>query len=297
MFAVVAIKSWESGPNNLLVVYTDGSVLCTGDTSRNQCDLPDAVASGQGVTDLAMGALHGTAVVNGRVEAWGNPFLGSAIDVPDDARIGVIDVASGFDHNIAVKRIDANITQLIRWGDNKFGIGNVPARSDVVAVSAAVVHVIALTTSGGVLFWGDDRNGRGDVPPEADSGIVAIAAGDDHSMALTSEGRVLAWGGINGQSNVPADAQSDVIKIDAAYRYCLALRRDGRVIAWGQYIAAAAEDASPDLRLVPITPAGMESSVVDIAALPEGFVARKQDGSVVTFGQPRYYVFNFPTVL
>jgi alpha-tubulin suppressor-like RCC1 family protein len=295
MIAVVIIKSWEAGPFNLLVVYTDGSVRCTGDTSRNQCGLPDAVASGQGVTDLAMGAVHGTAVVNGRVEAWGNPGTASATEVPDDALSYVIDVASGLDHSIAVKRIDASTTRLIRWGRTDSGLDNVPDRSDVVAVSAGNLHVIALTTSGSVLSWGSVINGLGNVPPEAGSGIVAIAVGEEHSMALTSEGRVLAWGGINGQSNVPAEAQSNVIKIDAASQYCLALRNDGRVIAWGLYTVNYEQGVG--YVQVPTTPSGMDSGVVDIAALAPGFIARKQGGSVVAFGVDGYAILGFPTVL
>jgi alpha-tubulin suppressor-like RCC1 family protein len=299
--AVAVIKSWEAGPANLLVLYTDGSVRCTGANFSSQCSLPDAdkLSVGEGITDLAMGAFHGNAVVNGRVEPWGNPFRASTNNVPEDARTGVIDVASGAEHNIAVKRINASATRLIRWGDTRSELGTVPDRSDVVAVSAGLDHVLALTTSGGVLHWGESRFGQGAVPLEAASGIVAIAAGTFHSMALTSSGRVLAWGGTDGQSNVPVEAQSDVIKIAAKSRYCLALRRDGRVIAWGDYAIAARNGAnvSPEFQAVPTTPSDMDSGVVDIAALDEGFVARKLDGSVVTFGQPRFGVFSFPVVI
>jgi hypothetical protein len=299
--AVAVIKSWQAGRRNLLILYTDGSVRCTGDTSRDQCSLPgsDTLSVGEGITDLAMGSFHGNAVANGRVEPWGNPLRASTNIVPEDARTGVIDVASGFEHNIAVKRINASATRLIRWGDTRSGLGNVPDRSDVVAVSAGLDHVLALTTSGGVLHWGESRAGQGAVPLEAASGIVAIAASIFHSMALTSSGRVLAWGGTDGLSNVPVDAQSDVMKIDAKSRYCLALRRDGRVIAWGLYTIAARNgaDISPEFQAVPTTPPDMDSGVVDIAALDEGFVARKLDGSVVTFGQPRFGVFNFPVAI
>jgi alpha-tubulin suppressor-like RCC1 family protein len=233
------------------------------------------------------------------VETWGFPEFGST-DVPDDARTGVIDVASGAYHNVAVKRIDAQTTRLIRWGRSYVGLGNVPDRSDVVAVATSYLHVLALTTSGGVLHWGESRTGQGAVPTEAASGIVAISAGFEHSMSLTASGRVLAWGGFSGQSNVPVEALSDVIKIDAGARYCLALRGDGRVIAWGEYARTTESgiEISPQVFVaVPLTPVGMESGVIDIAALQNSFLARKQDGSLVTFGQDVSGVFNFPTVL
>jgi alpha-tubulin suppressor-like RCC1 family protein len=233
-----------------------------------------------------MGRTHGTAVVNGRVETWGIPEYQPAIQVPQDALSGVIAVASGLDHNIAIKRIDAQTTQLIRWGDPSLGLGSVADRRDVVAVATTYVHVLALTTSGSVLFWGDDRNGGGAVPPEAASGIVAIAVGDEHSMALTSDGRVLAWGGVRGESNVPVEAQSDVIKIDAGAHFCVALRRDGRVVAWGQI---------PEGDGVPTTPAGMDTEVVDIVAIANGFAARKVDGSILSWVGPQDYgALNIP---
>jgi alpha-tubulin suppressor-like RCC1 family protein len=275
-------------------LYTDGSVRCTGGNNVNQCGLPgsDTLSVGEGVTDLAMGDMHGNAVVNGRVEAWGNPEFGGN-NVPDDARTGVFDVASGLHHNVAVKRIDANTTRLIRWGlDFLFDLGAPPDRSDVMAVSVNNLNVLALTTSGGVLHWGDDSLGQGVVPAEVVSGpVVAIAAGHEHCMALKAEGRVVAWGGNNGQSNVPVEAQSDVIKIGAGYKYCVALRNDGRVIAWGAY------NVDGDVQQVPITPPGMESGVIDIAALFNIFVARKQNGSIVAFGSSDYDVTNFPVVL
>jgi alpha-tubulin suppressor-like RCC1 family protein len=290
---VVTIRSWEAGPANLLILYTDGSVRCTGGNTVNQCGgVPDrdALSVGEGLTDLAMGDSHGTAVVNGGVLAWGFPESGS-LNVPDDARTGVIDVASGIHHNVAVKRINATTTQLIRWGLDLFGLGSPPARSDIVAVSANNFNMLALTSSGGVLQWGDNRRGQAAVPDEAASGIVAIAAGHEHGMALTSAGRVLAWGGTDGQSNVPVEAQSDVIKIGAGFKYCVALRNDGRVIAWCAY------GGDFVVQPVPITPPGMESGVDDVAALFNQFVARKQDGSIASFGEAIYDVLGFPVVL
>ncbi len=296
---MATIKLWDAGPANLLILYSDGTVLCTGNDAFGQCSLPgrDILSVGEGVTDLAMGTFHANAVVNGRVEAWGNPNSG-ANNVPEDARTGVIDVASGFDHNIAVKRISASATRLIRWGRSDSGLGNVPDRSDVVAVAAGFDHVLALTTSGAVLLWGNPDNGRGDVPPEAASGIVAIAVGTVHCMALTSDGRVLAWGGSRGQSNVPDEAQSGVIKIDAGSQYSLALRSDGRVIAWGEALVDVTGNQDLEFRPVPITPSGMESGVVDIAALFHSFVARKQDDSAIAFGlDDDDGILGFPAVL
>jgi alpha-tubulin suppressor-like RCC1 family protein len=235
--------------------------------------------------------------VNGRVEAWAtsqNQVFNGTINVPEDALTGVIDVASGSEHNIALKRINATATQLIQWGRDVFGLGNVPARDDLVAVTASGFHVLALTASGSVVFWGDDGEDRGKVP-QVSSGIVAIAVGGRHCMALMSNGSVLAWGGSHGQSNVPTEAQSGVTKIEAGGFLCLALRSDGRVIAWGQY--QVFNGAQLEFQAVPRTPPGMESGVVDIAALSNLVVARKQNGSIVSFGQDSFGALNFTATL
>jgi alpha-tubulin suppressor-like RCC1 family protein len=298
---VATIKSWESGSFNLLILYTDGTVRCTGEPFDGKCNLPDAdtFSVGEGVTDLAMGWENGNAVVNGRVVAWGSPGS-SVLELPADALNGVIDVAAGSAHSVALKRINANTTRLIRWGRDAFGLSNIPDRSDVVAVSASYLHVLALTTSGGVLFWGLNTTAQGAVPPEAASGIVAIAAGDYHSMALTASGRVLAWGGLNGQSSVPVEAQSNVIKIDAGQNYCLALRSDGSVIAWGEYARTnenGSEIGPTEFLPMPRTFDGMTSGVIDIAALENSFIARKRDGSVVAFGVGNFRAFDFPDAI
>ncbi len=108
----------------------------------------------------------------GHVFSWGSGFWGqlgngefgfSNVAVPAIGLTGITTVASGTDHNLAL-RSDGTV-----WasGDNDFGqLGNgTNIRSDV---SIQVPNL---------------------------SNVIAVAAGGEHSLALNYDGTVWAWGG------------------------------------------------------------------------------------------------------
>jgi len=106
----------------------------------------------------------------GSVIAWG---CGGGLDsgqcsVPAAATTGVVAIAAGESHSLALKR-DGSV---VAWG-----------------------------------CGGDENRGQCSVPEAATSGVTAIAAGIWQSLALKNGG-VIAWGcGINfGQCNVPSEA-------------------------------------------------------------------------------------------
>ena len=105
------------------------------------------------------------------------------------------------------------------WGDNAYGLTNVPAGlSNVVSIAAGQAHVLALKSDGTIATWGDNTYGQRTVPVaqlnSATNRVVAIAAGAFHSLALRSDGAVFAWGqNGGGQTNVPVAAKSGVIAI------------------------------------------------------------------------------------
>jgi hypothetical protein len=176
------------------------------------------------------------------------------------------------------------------WGDNEFGqLGNGTATgpttcspaspacsktpvdvtglgSGIRAVAAGSRHTCALTTTGGVKCWGDDRysqlgNGTTGGPNVCKfglacsttpvdvsgltSGVTAISAGTGHTCALTTGGGVKCWGwdaygqlgdGSTENKSTPVDAAGLTNGLTAAvaggYHTC-ALRTDGRVACWG----------------------------------------------------------------
>ena len=92
------------------------------------------------------------------------------------------------------------------WGDDDEGKLDVPTLFDFAAISAGGQHACALLSSGAAQCWGDDSDDQTDVP--ALSGGVhytEISAGGFHSCALVSDGTARCWGSSGrGQTNVPA---------------------------------------------------------------------------------------------
>lgn len=127
------------------------------------------------------------------------------------------------------------------WGNNDFGQLNIPAGiTDVVAVSAAITHNLALLSDGTVVGWGDNTSGQA-TPPAGLTDVTAISAGgfvfagSGHSLALKSDGTVVGWGDNSyGQATPPAFGGCVIpVAISAGGGHSLALLSDGTVVGWG----------------------------------------------------------------
>jgi len=172
---------------------------------------------------------------------------------------------------------DAAATKLLAWGVNDVGqLGNgtktdfskVPVRAILPkgtrlrSVSAGCGFSLAVTTSGKLLSWGTNRDGRLGLGPGGPRSspvpvtvripgggkITAAAAGCHHALALTASGRVLAWGRSNlgqtgtGQASgapvltptaVRLPAGTRVISIAAGFDTSMAVTAGGNVWTWG----------------------------------------------------------------
>jgi len=140
--------------------------------------------------------------------------------VPTQVLSGVLAVAGGFNHSMALKS-DGTVWT---FGDNKSGqLGRsvnsgidaanpvpapVPGLTNVVAIDAGGFHSLALKGDGTVWAWGHNAEGALGTATNNDTelpnptptqvpgltGISAIAAGDYHSMALKSDGTLWTFG-------------------------------------------------------------------------------------------------------
>ena len=190
-----------------------------------------------GAVHVATSHLHVAAVQSdGTVWTWGANWsgqLGDGTTAHKDTPVqvlsptgsatpfltGVVEVAAGVDHTLALKS-DGTVWA---WGANSglFGDGATASSvrpkqaliSDVVQVAAGRHHSLALTASGDVYAWGINHTGQLGFAPLTTtptttprlvaglSDIVEIAAGDYYSLARRTDGTVFGWGSnIYGQS-------------------------------------------------------------------------------------------------
>ena len=259
------------------------------------------------VIAITVGGHHSLAVTStGQVLAWGLNVDGELGDGktthrsgPPKARLDVDSTLSGG----ALVRV------------------RLPAGTKVTAVAAADAHScsntsfdggysLALTSTGRVLAWGDNRYGQlgdgktaqSDVPVSvklpAGSNVTAIAAGGYHSLAVTSTGQVLAWGdnahgqlgdGKTAQSDVPVfvklPAETKMTAIAAGCYHSLAVTSTGQVLAWGDNAFGQLGNGSTTRSDVPVTvklPAG--SKVTAIAAGGYHSLAVTSTGQVLAWG-------------
>lgn len=177
--------------------------------------------------------------------------------------------------------------------------------SSPVLIAAGASHSIAVTSSGQVWTWGDNRVGQlgtGDTTshaapvPVAGLGneFISVSAGLGHSLALDYLGRVWSWGlNSDGQlgdatrtrrlAPVLVAQASDVVAIAAGSVHSLALRSDGTVLAWGGNLGAQLGDGTNSGRTRPVVITGL-TDVIAIAAGTAHSLALRSDGSVWAWG-------------
>jgi alpha-tubulin suppressor-like RCC1 family protein len=291
---LTGITDVDVGDLHSLALKNDGTVWAWGDNQSGQLggDLPHSapvqVKGLAEVIDVEAGEDHNLAVKkDGTVWAWGNNMDGQLGDgnyftesrtpvlVSGGTFTGVVDVAAGAHHSLAVKD-DGTVWA---WGGNAHGqLGDNTVKDHHTPVQ--------VTTSSGLK-----------------SRVVDVAAGQYFSLALTEDGSVWAWGGnAHGQlgDNTVKDRHAPVqvytgigptavvTDVDAGYHHSLALE-DGKVWAWGGNSYGQLGDDTVKDRHVPVqvyTGSGLYNGgfVTDVDAGDVHSLAVKDDGTVWAWG-------------
>jgi alpha-tubulin suppressor-like RCC1 family protein len=320
-----------AGGTHNLAVTDEGTVLAwgrnavgqLGDGTNTDRNLPVEVARLQAVRAVAAGPSHSLALLqDGTVWAWGSNMRGqlgngTTTGTPLPERVPgldrVVSIAAGGEGSFALKGDGT----LWAWGENwtgQLGVGSADEEvleptpvldlTDVVAVAPSYDHTIALTGTGRVWAWGNNRYGQlGDgttnpssVPQEIASleGIVAIAAGYQFSLALDAAGTVWAWGsnttgqlgtGDTGDLFVPARVLhlSDVAAVAAGFDFRLALRQDGTVWTWGVNGSGQLGDGTRTHRSLPVQVAQIDDARAIVAGSSHALAIR-EDGVAWAWG-------------
>jgi alpha-tubulin suppressor-like RCC1 family protein len=257
----------------------------------------------------------------------GNGHTTGSQDTPVTASLPsgtlIPEVAAGYDDSLAVTTAGG----VLAWGNNgtgQLGDGSTTASGTPVAVDVQlgtrVTQVAAgdgfslgVTSSGGVLGWGDDSQGElGDgqvtgspvttpVAVDLPSGtkVTQVAADDEYwSLALTSAGHVLAWGdnqlgelgnGTMTSSDTPVNVSLPsgvkVTQVAAGGATGYALTSVGAVYAWGYGGGGTLGDGGTTSSETPVKvslPAGV--TVTQIASNGSFALALASSGAVYAWG-------------
>lgn len=219
------VQAIAAGGEHCLALQQNGTVVAWGGNSYYQTNVPSWAT---GVKLIAAGEYHSLVLrSNGSVGVWG-----SLSTVPAGLYGPFVSaIAAGSDYNVAIYN-----GRIVQWTDpfhsqpGQFGQVPIPAQATngtwyMTSVAAGRRHVLAVTSAGSVVGWGDNTFGQATAPTGLGS-VLAVAAGDSFSVALTAERKVVAWGwaGDPGDNiTTPPAGLSNVFGIAAGLYHSLAL--------------------------------------------------------------------------
>ena len=248
---------WSGGNFSIALFYLGGpspmDFVCTGDSSLNQCDIPEDLnpqlffdsnfPPGQQSQRISLGLNHGMAIAPDTLSIAGEFSVFS----PD---------------------------RLFLWGDNSFEQTNMPDLPDTVSITKIVsgnnhnlilAEDITLQEGDSVSFyvlenrrlvaWGDNTYGQCDIPdmfnPIADSiSIIKIDAGANHNVVLYDSSGVIkiaSWGdNAYGQSDISIDYNVDenekILDIFCGYNHNVVLTFDDQLDFYPELLEGAMID-------------------------------------------------------
>lgn len=187
----------DSSGHHVLALRANGTVIAWGSNWSGECDVP---AEATDIVEVEAGGSHSLALkADGTVIAWGSNFYG-ACDVPPGLG-DVVKIDAGPYHNMALRR-DGTIAV---WGyrANSPELQVPEHLTEVIDIAAGGdgnrdlgCFCVALQSDGSVTAWGDNWEGRCDVPPTLANGVldvIQVAAMWDRGAAVLADGTVIAW--------------------------------------------------------------------------------------------------------
>ncbi|MCU0686678.1 MAG: hypothetical protein MUF34_31260 [Polyangiaceae bacterium] len=227
------------GFNHTIALRADGTLVAFGADNNGQLgdgeagadrSVPAAVVGLTEVVKVIGGSQHSLALrADGSVWVWGRNSYGNlgqgtfdeephALPAPVPGLAGIVDIASGRDHVLALGR-DGHVwswglNQNGQLGDGTSGDNNkaspieVNNLSDVVAVYASGNMSFALKADGTFWGWGQNFNGQ--------LGVGVSGAGQDRPAP-----------------SIPVVGLTDVVGAGLGATHVIALRGDGSIFVWG----------------------------------------------------------------
>lgn len=338
------VTKLAAGWTHACAVTTDGHVLCwgnnqdgqVGDGTRMPKRTPEPVVGLLSTAkEVAVGERHSCALTSmGTAKCWGSNHEGQLGDGTQADRVSPGDVVGLLDSLRAITAGERHTCVLTAvggvkcWGNNRegqLGDGTTDTRRTpvnvlglergVVAVAAGWRHTCAVTTSGTVKCWGNNKDGQvGDgttvnrVLPVDVSGVPAgttlLAGGGQHTCAVVS-GSVRCWGrNERGQlgdgtmkdaaAPVVVTGMSGVSVLSAGWQHTCAVTTAGAASCWGnnekgQIVAGEAFVRPVPSAIAAVPVAGDKPvSLMGIAAGGQFTCLLTADTAVVCWGDKEY---------
>lgn len=236
----------------------------------------------------------------------------SLMSVPDELKNDIRDINGFADFTVGV----SNDNDFYIWGNVKNNLTGVDYTAypeeirpgNVVAASAGADHIIAITTDGKVVGWGNGNNGQygylksendpyTQMPDELLEGTIdatqvrQLLCGYQASALVMEDGRLYMWGNNNAMLSLREFATNEryntgVKKVAFSNYYAILLREDGTVTG-GQTLTFNMQSAysNKDGQIKNLRTYLTDRTVVDIAATNNCYCFVMDDGSLLVFAR------------
>lgn len=238
----------------------------------------------------------------------------SLLDIPDELAEDVKEISSFSDFSVGV----TNSNSFYMWGKTKNPLTKVDLsvlpeeiqEGKVLSAAAGSDHIIAITTEGKIVGWGNKSNGQYgykkvetdpyiQMPTEFIEGTVDPNSVEQlvcgyQSTGLILDGHLYMWGNPNAMLSMKEFANSEeftsgVKKVAFSNYYAIVLMEDGTVTG-GKTMSFNRQTAysSVDGTIKNLKTYLNDKKVVDIAATNNCYALVLEDGSIVVFGAIEY---------
>lgn len=290
-------------------ILQDGSLVMWGNNGYGQANVPAGLGS---VAEVSLGVQH--ALVrksNGAVAAWGAgtantgswPQYGQSMVPAELTAAGSTSlVCAGGYHSIALM----SNGQMRGWGFNQYGQTQVAGLTNVVQIAAGTYHTVVRRSNGVVICLGAGNqpadlgfpsHAQCNVPQGigvSPNRVVDIAAGDYSTLVLLEDGSVRMWGVASqgptgGIPKATSDSAAPVASLDGDSRWFVGVRTDGTMLVGG-YDSISNGYLGQSTHSLPAgtTVAGNRIVEVEVSAVTNTAIARRQDGAIFVWGNTTF---------
>ena len=243
--------------------------------------------------------------------------------VPNELENNIKNINGFADFTVGVSKDDT----LYLWGNTKNNLTNVDYAAfpeevqpgNVTHAAAGSDHIIAITTDGKVVGWGNSSTGQfGVKKQESDpytqmpdvllngtidaSKVKQLIAGYQATALVMEDGTMYMWGNNNAMLSLPEFTKgdkynTDVEKVAFSNYYAIIMRKDGTVTG-GQTLTFNMQKAysNKDGEIKNLRTYMTDRTVLDIAATNNCYAFIMDDGSIVVFGAAEYGEKDIPAI-